>query len=229
MRRRHNGNVARDGCPRMDDAAGGSEVTDGDGELSRDDLRIELYGLLMRRAENERRWRLVRLAGGFAVIGLVLGYALVFDDLRFVSVTPILYGVVVMAGLRSSIEILYLTRHLVRIEDVLAEREPLFRWVSAYGVFGDGQALYLAEVDLNVIPDTALYTLVVAVYFVLVGLGLAAWTPLPGASGGLVPVTRGTLLLSYVLFSAVFLAIVVVAYLHYRRLARETPGAGAAP
>lgn len=190
-------------------------------ELSSDELRIRLYELLLRQVENERRWRLLRLAGGFAVIGIVLGYAFVFDQLRFIAVTPLLYGIVLMAGLRSSIEILYLHSHLIRIETALESTEPLFHWVSRYGTFGEGQALEIAEIDLNIIPNTALYTLAVVIYFVLAVLGLRTWTPLRSAStlGG--SITRSVLAVAYILFTIVFLAIIIVAYLHFRRIAEE--------
>lgn len=190
-------------------------------DLTDDELRVRLYELLYRQVENERRWRLLRLVGGFAVIGIVLGYAFAFDQLRFIAVTPLLYGIVLMAGLRSSIEILYLHSHLIRIEEALESTEPLFHWVSRYGTFGEGQALEVAEIDLNIIPNTALYTLAVVIYFVLAVLGLRTWTPLRSAStlGG--SITQGVLAVGYVLFTVVFLAIIVVGYLHFQRIKDE--------
>lgn len=184
------------------------------------EVQLRGYELLQRRLERERQWRLVRLTGGTGVTAAVLAYAVAIGELSFVAVTPILYGVTIMAGLRSTVEILYLTRHAIRLESKLRATEPDFAWLSEYGPFGGGQALYAGGVDLNTIPRTALAVLLASAYFVLVVLGLGTWDPAATAGGG-VTVTTELLAVSYALFSLVFLAIVAVGGLHYRRIGRE--------
>lgn len=191
--------------------------------ITDEEPKLRLYELLHRQVEHERRWRLVRTGGGMALIGAVFGYAVLFDRLRFLSVTPVLYGVVMMAALRSSVEILYLHRHMVRIEGALRDREPLFRWVTDYGTFGDGQSLCVWDVDVNLVPRTALVTLIGAIYFVLVGVSLATWEPLPGEAAG-VRITTELLVLNYVVFTVTFAAIAAVGYLHFQRLQAEVDG-----
>jgi hypothetical protein len=184
------------------------------------EVQLRAYELLQRRLERERQWRLVRLTGGTGVTAAVVAYAIAIGELSFVAVTPVLYGVTIMAGLRSTVEILYLTRHGVRLESKLRAVEPEFAWLSKYGPFADGQALYADDVDLNTIPRTALAVLLASAYFVLIALGLATWDPSATAGGG-VTVTTELLAVSYALFSAVFLAVVAVGGLHYRRIDRE--------
>lgn len=189
--------------------------------MERDELRVRLYETLHDQVERERQWRLKRMTRGMAIIAGIVAVALVVD-LRFLSLTPVIYGVVVMDGLKSSVELLYLERHMGRLEAELREREPLFNWVTRYGTFGPGKRLEMYDVDLNVIPNTALTTLLVAVYFALVAVSLQTWTPLAGAANASGALTRTTLLVMYAVFTVVFLGIVGVGYLHFQRVERES-------
>lgn len=191
-------------------------------ELPRDELRLRLYELLENRLEKERQWRLVRTAGGGVVIGGILVFAMMTDQLRLIALTPILFGIAVMAGLKSTVDMLYLQRNMVRLERELQEREPLFSWMSDYGVFGGAQAIEFEEVDLNVIPNTALGVMILAIYLVLMVMGYWSWTPLADSSIGLGGnVGRGLLIVGYVTFTVLVAVIGIVGYLHYRRLSDE--------
>jgi len=184
-----------------------------------DRLRMELYELLHERAEKERQWQFWRLAAGHAVVGVILGYAFVFDQWRFVSLTPILYGIVVLDGLKTSIRMLYLQQQLVELEAKLAERERLFNWVTDYGFFGPGKRVEVWDVDLNTVPETAQYTLILVIYVGLLGASLITWQPLrPDAVAFGLPVTRALLLFGYATFTVLLVAILGVGYLHYERV-----------
>jgi hypothetical protein len=114
---------------------------------------------------------------------------------------------------------------MVRLEAKLRRDEPLFDWVTEYGPFGDGQALYVSGVDLNTIPRTALAVLLGSAYVALVVLGLATWSPPPGEAL-FVPVEA--LALGYATFTLVVVAIAAVGYLHYRRVADDVARIAAA-
>lgn len=190
-----------------------------DRSVSTDRLRMDLYELLHERAETERQWQFWRLAAGHAVVGAILGYAILFENWRFVSLTPVLYGIVVLDGLKTSIRMLYLQRQLVELEGKLSAREPLFDWVSQYGLFGPGRRLELWEVDVNSVPETAQYALILSVYLGLIVVSLITWTPLSEESGAVgIPVTRSLLLVSYATFTLLLAVIVFVGYLHFKRV-----------
>ncbi|MFB6155430.1 MAG: hypothetical protein ABEJ22_06010 [Haloferacaceae archaeon] len=184
-----------------------------------DALRLSLYELLHGRLENERRWQFWRLAAGHFVVGVILAYAFLTGRLRFVALTPILYGIVVMDGLKTSVRMLYLQQRLAELEAKLAAREPLFEWVCEYGHFGEGQRIEVWDVDVNSVPETAQYVLIVSIYVALVAAALLTWTPL-GASGSAfgVGASRNLLLVGYATFTALFGVIVAVGYLHYDRV-----------
>ncbi len=190
--------------------------------LPRDELRLRLYELLENRLEKERQWRMVRTAGGGVVIGGILAFAILTDQLRLIALTPILFGIAIMAGLKSTIDMLYLQRNMVRLERELQDREPLFTWMSDYGVFGGAQAIEFEEVDLNAIPNTALGVMIVGIYVVLLVMGYWSWTPLTESSIGLTGnAGRGLLIVGYVTFTVLVSVIGIVGYLHYRRIADE--------
>ena len=185
----------------------------------RDELRLRLYESLERRVELERESRLRRLLwSGIALVGL-LGYAIAVGPSAVVALTPILFGLVVMDALRSTVTIWYLQRHLVQVEAKLRERESLFSWVSRYGSLSGGRSLELSGVNLNEIPRVALYVLLVTTYLSLVVLSLRVWPT--GDAGAAFDVTRQQLLVGYTLFSIVFALIVLVVYLNFRRLRRS--------
>lgn len=196
-----------------DQGQDGSERAVGD-----DRLRMDLYELLHERAETERRWQFWRLAAGHAVVGVILAYAVLSGNLRFISLTPILYGIVVLDGLKTSVRMLYLQQQLVELEAKLADREPLFEWVSEYGVLGPGRRLELFDVDVNTVPETAQYALIVTIYLSLIAASLLTWTPLSDATGAGLPVTRSLLLVGYVTFTALLVVILFVGYVHYERV-----------
>lgn len=190
--------------------------------LADDELRMRLYELLHDRARTERKWQFWRLAAGHLVIGVIVAYAFLFDRWRFVALTPILYGVVVMDGLKYSVRLLYLQRHLVALEAELAEREPLFEWVSEYGFFGPGRRVPVEDIDLNRIPEFAQVALIGAIYVTLIVASLLVWRPVrPAAATSGFLTTRGHLLVSYGLFTLLFAAVVYVGYVHYRRVQAE--------
>ena len=194
-------------------------------QLPRDELRLRLYEVLEHRLEKERQWRLIRTAGGGAVIGGIVGFALLTDQLQIIALTPVLFGIAVMAGLKSTVDMLYLQRHMVQLEREFQDREPLFAWMSDYGVFGGAQAIEFEEVDLNVIPNTALAVLIGSIYVVLMVIGYWTWAPIQDSAvflGG--SIGRGVLVVGYVTFTALVLVIVVVGYLHYQRLSTQLEG-----
>ena len=186
-----------------------------------DELRLRLYESLEHQVERERGSRQRRLLWGSLAIAGIFGYALSVGPTGFVALTPILFGVLVLDGLRSTVTIWYLQRHLIQVEAKLREREPLFAWVSSYGSLAGGRTLELADVDLNEIPRVALYVLLVTVYLALVVLALEVWPEGESTSAVTVPVTRDLLLLGYGTFTVLFALIVGVTYLNYRRLRRS--------
>jgi hypothetical protein len=198
-----------------------------DGGATTDDrLRMDLYELLHDRAERERRWQFWRLAAGHLVVGVILAYAFVSSELRFVALTPILYGIVVMDGLKTSVRMLYIQQQLAELEAKLAAREPLFRWAVDYGYFGRDQRIEIEGVDLNTVPETAQYVLIVSIYLALVAASLVTWRPLDAGSAGVaVGVSRSLLLLGYGTFTVLFGVIVGVGYLHYDRVRERVTAA----
>jgi hypothetical protein len=196
------------------------------GPTTDDRLRMDLYELLHDRAERERRWQFWRLAAGHLVVGVILAYAFVSGELRFVSLTPILYGIVVMDGLKTSVRMLYIQQQLAELEAKLSAREPLFSWVIDYGYFGRDQRIEIDGVDLNSVPETAQYVLILSIYLALVAASLVTWRPLEAGSAGVaVGVSRNLLLLGYGTFTLLFGAIVAVGYLHYDRVRERVTAA----
>jgi len=207
------------------------------GEPPGDELQVRLYELLHRKLESERTSRMTRATRGGLLIAVVFGYAVLSGDLRFIALTPVLYGIVAMDGLKSTVKILYLTRHLVRVERELGEREPLYDWASRHGVFGDVPRIEVADFDLNEIPTIALVVSVAAGYVGLVVLSVRAWTVSAGTAAGSAGPGAGALagaaslellLVGYATLTLVLLVISAVAYLHFQRLAdqieAERPG-----
>ncbi|WP_380679946.1 hypothetical protein [Salinigranum sp. GCM10025319] len=182
------------------------------------ELRVRLYELLHRKLERERTSRMTRATRGGLLVASVFGYAVVSGDLRFIALTPVLYGVVAMDGLKSTVKILYLNHHLVRVEDDLGEQEPLYDWASRHGVFGDLPRIEVADFDLNEIPTIALVVSVAAGYVGLVVLSVRTWT---ADGAGSLPVSLDVLLVGYGVLTLVLLVISGVGYLHLQRLSRE--------
>jgi hypothetical protein len=182
------------------------------------ELRVRLYELLHRKLERERTSRMTRATRGGLLVAVVFGYAVVSGDLRFIALTPVLYGVVAMDGLKSTVKILYLNRHLVRVEDEIGEQEPLYDWASRHGVFGDLPRIEVADFDLNEIPTIALVVSVAAGYVGLVVLSVRTWT---ADGAGSLPVSLDVLLVGYGVLTLVLFVISGVGYLHLQRLSRE--------
>jgi hypothetical protein len=187
------------------------------------ELRLRLYELLHRKLERERTSRMTRATRGGLLVAVVFGYAAVSGDLRFIALTPVLYGVVAMDGLKSTVKILYLTHHLVRVETELGRREPLYDWASRHGVFGEVPRIEVADFDLNEIPTIALVVSVAAGYVGLVVLSVRTWTSSAGPSVA-PPVPLDLLLVGYGVLTLVLLVISGVGYLHLQRLTREIDG-----
>ena len=188
------------------------------------ELRIRLYELLHRKLERERTSRMTRATRGGLLVAAVFGYAALSGDLRFVALTPVLYGVVAMDGLKSTVKILYLNHHLVRVERELGEREPLYDWASRHGAFGEVPRIEVADFDLNEIPTLALVVSVAAGYVALVVLSVRTWAAAGAGAGGsslAPPVSLDLLLVGYATLTVVLLVISGVGYLHLQRLSRE--------
>ncbi|WP_152039389.1 hypothetical protein [Salinigranum salinum] len=186
------------------------------------ELRVRLYELLHRKLERERTARMTRATRGGLLVAVVFGFAIVSGDLRFIALTPLLYGVVAMDGLKSTVKILYLNHHLVRVESGLGEEEPLYDWASRHGVFGDIPRIEVADFDLNEIPTIALVVSVAAGYVGLVVLAVRTWNTTPDGAPGLAPpVSVDVLLVGYATLTVVLLVISGVGYLHLQRLSRD--------
>lgn len=188
---------------------------------TRDELRLRLYELLHEKVERERASRLTRATRGGALLAAVFGVAFLSGDLRFVALTPVLYGVVAMDGLKSTVRILHLNRHLVDVESELSETEPLYDWVTHNGAFGDLPRIEVADFDLNEIPTIALVVSVAAGYLALVLLSLRTWTAPVSGTPLTVPVSRDLLLVGYATFTLFLVVISAVGYLHFQRLSSE--------
>jgi hypothetical protein len=187
------------------------------------ELRLRLYELLHRKLDRERTSRMTRATRGGLLVATVFVLAVVSGNLRFIALTPVLYGVVAMDGLKSTVKILYLNRHLVRVEADLGDDDPLYDWASRHGVFGDVPRIEVADFDLNEIPTIALVVSVAAGYVALVVLSVRTWTARPGfdPASPPTPVSLDVLLVGYGVLTLVLLVISGVAYLHLQRLARE--------
>jgi hypothetical protein len=194
------------------------------------ELRVRLYELLQRKLERERRSRMARATRGGLLVAVVFGYAVVSGEPRFVALTPVLYGVVAMDGLKSTVKILYLHHRLARVEAELGEAEPLYDWTSRHGVFGDVPRIEVADFDLNEIPTIALVVSVAAGYVGLVVLSVRVWMASPGRSAAAVasPLSVEVLLVGYAVLTVALLVISGVGYLHFQRLSRDVEAPRAA-
>jgi hypothetical protein len=186
------------------------------------ELRVRLYELLHRKLERERTSRMTRATRGGLLVALVFGVAIVSGDPRFVALTPVLYGVVAMDGLKSTVKILYLNHHLVRVEADLGEDEPLYDWTARHGLFGDVPRMEVADFDLNEIPTIALVVSVAAGYVGLVVVSVRTWTATGAGQAAVAPpVSLNLLLVGYGVLTAVLVVISGVGYLHLQRVSRE--------
>lgn len=203
-----------------------SSESEGDTAVPREEKLLTLYENL--RAEIRVRIRVanVRATRGIAVVGGVVGSAMVQSSFHLLALVPIVFGILFVDTVRSYNEILSLSRHLVELERDLSERGSPFRYeVRRGGAFGLARNQWGTFGWLSVANGARI------VIFGLVYLGawavlLSYWATPPRLFG--VKVDTGLLGVFAVSLSAFLLAVALSHLAYRRRLSNEIESAGSA-
>ncbi|WP_135824537.1 hypothetical protein [Halorussus ruber] len=201
--------------------------SDGDAAVPREEKLLTLYENL--RAEVRVRIRVanVRATRGIAVVGGVVGSAMVQSSFHLLALVPIVFGVLFVDTVRSYNEILAVARHLVELERDLAERGSPFQYeVRRGGAFGLARNQWGTFGWLSV-ANGARIIIFGGVYLGSWAVLLSYWATPPRLFG----VKIGTTLLAvFAVGLSVFLLAVGLSHLAYRRrLSTEIESAGSGP
>lgn len=198
---------------------------DSDG-VSEEAKLLTLYENL--RAEVRLRIRVanVRTTRGLAVVGGVVGSAIVQGSFHLLAFVPLVFGVLFVDTVRSYNGILAVARHLVELERDLSEPGSAFRYeVRRGGAFGLARNQWGTFGWLSV-ANGARVVVIGAVYLGTWALLLAYWSAPPRI--GPIRVDRTALLAFALALSGLLLAVGLSHLAYRRRLSADIESAGSA-
>lgn len=190
-----------------------------DSGLSDEEKLLSLYENL--RAEVRVRIRVanVRATRGIAVVGAVVGSAVVKDSFHLLALLPIVFGVLFVDTVRTYNEILTVARHLVDLERDLSPPNSAFRYeMRLGGAFGRARNQWGTFGWLSV-ANGARIAVFGLVYLGSWALLLAYWSTPPRVFS--VRIDRTLLFAFAAAFSALLLGVGLSHLAYRRRLSAE--------
>lgn len=181
------------------------------------DPHLLLYGVLRDEIRARISSQQRSLLSGLSLIGVVLAYALLSGEFVFLAVIPILIGVLTVHTIQQLNGILYVARHLARIEREYVEDHPLFEWELRYGMVGTDREMRQWGINWTHVPQAIVLVLAGLGYVGTVYAAYAVWPP-QGVDILTIGLTRGGLLAIYVLVTVLVGVAGYSFYLHQTEL-----------
>ena len=193
-----------------------SEGSGHDVDEAEREVLIEFYGFAREEIDSESALHNKRIIQGLAVIGAVLGYAVLRGSLWVIAVTPFILGAVVIQTAISVQVVAKDARQLIEIERRLRSITELASWETRYGgYYGVESAGSGSLFDLNRLPGLSLLFLTAISYVLLAHFSRVFWETSPEE---LQFVSTDDLLWAYVVFGAFVSAIGLMSLRYYRRM-----------
>lgn len=193
-------------------------------ELPDEEKLLRLYENLRSELRVRIRVANVRTTRGLALVGGVVGSAMVQSSFHLLAFVPIVFGVLFIDTVRSYNEVLSLSRHMVELERDLSEAESSFQYeVHRGGAFGLARSQWGTLGWLSVANGArvVVYGLIyVGAWTVL----LAYWSPPPALFS--VRIDRTALAAFALVLSGLLLAVGLSHLAYRRRLSNEIESGG---
>ncbi len=195
-------------------------TTDGSGGLSRDEKLLATYENL--RAELRVRMQAGnrRNTRGVAVIGAIIGSAIV-ENFHLLVFVPLAVGFLLVESVRSYQEMIIVARHLIAIERELSEDGSPFRYERQRGgAFGKlRRRTGLFGLGWSTVPKTIQLFLFGLTYLSIGPILVSEWSPAPKLLG--YEITRQYVGIGFGLLTALLLITSVSFVVQRRRLLNE--------
>ncbi|MDZ7701338.1 MAG: hypothetical protein U5J98_04325 [Halobacteriales archaeon] len=173
-------------------------------DRDRNDPQLLLYRSLRDEVHSRIAQHHRSLLSGLSVIGVVIAYALLSGQFVFLAVIPVVVGFLVVQTVRTFNNILYVARHLSRIEGAYVEDYPLFNWERRYGGGGTDRGLHRWGVDWSNVPQAIVLLLAAAGYLGSIYAAYVVWPP-DGVEILLIGLTRTGLVWIYAFLTLLIL------------------------
>lgn len=182
-----------------------------------DDPHLLLYSILHNEARSRISHHYRSLLSGLSVVGVIIAYALLSGKFVFLAVIPIVVGFLVVHTVRQLNGILFVARHLNRIERAYVDDYPLFAWEHRYGMTGTDRHVERWGIDWSLVPPVIILVLAILGYVASAYAAYVVWPP-EGVDILLIGLTRGGLLAIYVLLTGLICLAGYSYYLHRSEL-----------
>lgn len=157
------------------------------------------------------------LLSGLSVVGIVIAYALLSGEFVFLAVVPVVIGFLVVQTVRQLNGILYIARHLNRIERAFVDDHPLFAWEHRYGMTGTERRVERWGINWSHVPQGIVIAFAVLGYVGFIYIAYVVWPP-AGVDVLAVGLTRVGLLWIYALLTVLVSLSGYSYYLHRTEL-----------
>ena len=182
------------------------------------DPQLLLYRSLRDETQSRTSQHQRSLLSGLSVIGVIIAYALLSGEFVFLAVIPIVVGFLAVQSTQYLNNLLYINRHLSRIEQAYLDEYPLFEWESRFGISGTDRGLTRRGIDWSIAPQFIILILAIFGYFGSIYIAYVVWPP-NGVEILVIGLNRGGLLVIYFVLTVLICLAGYSYYLHQAELA----------